>query len=298
LDRLILILVLLLVGKGLSRLSAFPGDTFKALANFVIYVSVPALILVQVPKLPISSSVLTPIVMPWVMLVASAVAVLLVSRVFRFRRRTTGALMLLVPLGNTSFLGLPMIEAFLGQDAIPYALLYDQFGTFLAFATYGSFIAAYYSRQQRPAALSLIKRVALFPPFLALLLAFAFRAWPYPHRVEPLLQSVGATLVPIVMVAVGFKLSFRLSWRRSRALVTGLVLKMVVAPLFALAICYLGGLDGPAVRVSVFEAGMPSMITAGALAISEKLDPKLAATMVGYGIVLSFGSLALLARVL
>ena len=58
--------------------------------------------------------------------------------------------------------------------------------------------------------------------------------------------------------------------------------------------CRLAGLEGLAVRVSIFEAGMPAMITAGALAISEDLDPELAAAMVGYGIILSFGSLALL----
>lgn len=297
-DKLFFILVLLLVGKGLSRLSAFPSVTFKVLANYVIYVSLPALILVQVPKLPISTGVLTPIVMPWLMLGASAVMVVLVSRLLRFRRDTTGALMLVVPLGNTSFLGIPMVESFLGRDAVPYALLYDQFGTFLALATYGSIIVALYSGKERPTAAGLVKRIATFPPFLAVLAAFAFRVWPYPDRVEPLLQSVAATLVPIVMVAVGFKLALRASRATWLPMVAGFSIKMAIAPLLALALCRVVGLEGLAAQVSVFEAGMPSMITAGALAISEDLDPELAAAMVGYGIVLSFGSLALLAQVL
>lgn len=52
--------------------------------------------------------------------------------------------MLTVPLVNAGFVGIPLIEALLGTDAVPYAILYDQFGTFLALNTYGILVAAYY----------------------------------------------------------------------------------------------------------------------------------------------------------
>ena len=40
-------------------------------------------------------------------------------------------------------------------------------------------------------------------------------------------------------------------------------------------------------QVSVLESAMPTMITAGALAIAHNLAPRLAAALVGYGILLS-----------
>ena len=46
-------------------------------------------------------------------------------------------------------------------------------------------------------------------------------------------------------------------------------------------------------RVTVLEAAMPSMVTAGALAIAHGLAPRLAAAMVGYGLLLSLATLPL-----
>ena len=297
-ENVIFILALLLIGKGLSRLAVFPANTFQTLANFVIYVSLPALILYETPRLEISTSVLTPIVMPWAMLLVSAVMVLLLSRAFRWRRATVGAMMLLVPLGNTSFLGIPMVETLLGKECVAYALLYDQFGSFLALTIYGSMVVAVYAGKERPTAGRVIKSIITFPPFIAMLAALLFRVWPYPASIGPLLKSVGATLVPIVMVAVGFKLQLRLPRQVHAPLGIGLVLKLVITPVLALAFCRLTGLHGPAVATSILEAGMPPMITAGAIAIAEDLDSELSAAMLGYGIVVSFATLGLLVQVL
>lgn len=44
-------------------------------------------------------------------------------------------------------------------------------------------------------------------------------------------------------------------------------------------------------QVNVLESAMPTMITAAALAISHRLAPRLAATLVGYGILLSLVTL-------
>lgn len=51
-------------------------------------------------------------------------------------------------------------------------------------------------------------------------------------------------------------------------------------------------------RATVLEAAMPSMITAAALAIAHGLAPRLAAALVGYGIVLSMATLPLWAALL
>jgi hypothetical protein len=52
------------------------------------------------------------------------------------------------------------------------------------------------------------------------------------------------------------------------------------------------GATGPAVVVTIFEAVMPPMITAGIIAVKHDLEPELVALMVGIGIPLSFLTLA------
>jgi predicted permease len=72
-----------------------------------------------------------------------------------------------------------------------------------------------------------------------------------------------------------------------------LVLKLAVMPTIALLLVPLLGLHGPMARVTVLEAAMPSMVTAGALAVAHGLAPRLAAAMVGYGLLLSLATLPL-----
>ena len=298
-EPFIITVAYLLIGFALKRVPAIPENAGVVLNQYVIYVALPALVLFRIPDLVFSSQLLVPVFMPWIMLLLSAVLVLALSRLLGWNRETTGCLFLLVPLGNTSFLGIPMVTAFFGPQAVPYAVLYDQLGSFLALATYGTVVLALYaSAGVRPSVAGIIRRVLTFPAFLALVIAIALKGWTYPAPLASLLGTLAATLVPVVMVAVGFQLSLKLSRSDASALGTGLGLKLIVAPLAALLLCRLARLDSEAAAVSIFEAGMPPMITAGALAFSANLAPRLSAALVGFGIVASFVTLPLLFRLL
>jgi len=100
------------------------------------------------------------------------------------------------------------------------------------------------------------------------------------------------------MIAVGFQLTLKLDLKSVVPLGAGLFMKLIIAPLAALLICYILKLDSEAARVSVFEAGMPPMVSAGALAIIADLSPRLTAALVGLGIVASFFTLPILYNLL
>jgi predicted permease len=298
-DSFAVTLALLLVGMALRRLPAFPEQTGQVLNQFVIHVSLPSLILLNIPRLSISEQIFVPALMPWAMLALSVGAVLGLSKALAWDRATTGCLLLMAPLGNTSFLGIPMVKAFFGDAAVPYAVLYDQLGSFPSLAVYGTLIVSIYgSGEGRPTPVVVGKKVLTFPPFVALLLGLALTGTTYPAAAVDLLTVLSATLVPLVMVAVGFQLDLRLGKAQAGLLGIGLLIKMVAAPLAALAICRAAGLDGEAARVSVFEAAMPPMVSAGALAIAGDLSPSLAAALVGIGIAASFLTLPLLHQLL
>src|SRR5690606_36389650 len=83
----------------------------------------------------------------------------------------------------------------------------------------------------------------------------------------------------------------RLTRDEVRPLALGLVLKLAVLPALALALVLGFGLEGDMRQVAVLESAMPTMVTAAALAISHRMAPRLAAALVGYGIVLSLATL-------
>lgn len=297
-ENFLLIFILLIFGIIIRPLKVFPENAAHTLNLFVIYVSLPALVLLNIPKLSFSHELIIPVVLPWIMILLSALLILLLSKLLGWRKSITGGLLLVVPLGNTSFLGIPMVRAFFGEDHIPYAILYDQFGSFLALATYGSVILALYGSSARPGIMDIVKRVIYFPPFIALMAALMLRFWVYPPVVTSILQMAAATLVPVVMFAVGLQISFRLPRSIISPMIFGLIIKLAIAPLAALMICNAFGIYTAPARVSVFEAGMGPMITAGALAIIAGLESELMASIVGLGIALSFLTLPLLFQLL
>ncbi len=298
-ENFIVIITYLLIGMGLRRIPAFPGETGNVLNLFVIYISLPALVLLNIPELVFSKALLVPALMPWGTLLFSCFTIVLISKLFKWDRPTTGCLLLMIPLGNTSFLGIPMVKAFFGDQGIPYAVLYDQLGSFPALVTYGSLILALYGTAgSKPTLTSVVNKVVTFPPFIALVLAFIFRPFSYPPVLASLLKVLASTLVPVVMIAVGFQLILRLNRKITSQLGIGLFLKLILTPIAALFFCKIGGLEGKAVQVSIFEAGMPPMVSAGALAILADLSPALTAALVGIGIIVSFATLPLLYHLL
>lgn len=298
-ENFVVTLVYLLIGLLLRHLSGMHRDTGKVLNAFIIHISLPALVLLKVPQLSVSGGLLILVLMPWVVLALSWALVMTAARLLAWDRATTGCMLLLVPLANTAFLGIPMVRAFLGEAAIPYALVYDQFGSFIALTTYGSLILVLYGcGAAKPTVGALVRHVVTFPPFIALMVALLLRGSSFPPLLQSLLQSLADTLVPVVMVAVGFQLSLRLSREVFGQLAIGLTIKLMIAPLVGLLLCRWLGIEGMVAQVAVLEAAMPPMVAAGAMAISVNLAPSLAAAMVGVGVLMSFITLPLLHRLL
>lgn len=290
-ENFVLIGVFVLLGMLFRRLKAFPKDSAQVLNMFALYVSLPALILLKVPQIVFSRQVMVAAVIPWGMLFFSAALVLLAARLWHWERSTTGVLLLVVPLGNTSFLGVPMIQTFFGVAGLPYLIIYDQLGTMMIMGTYGSLILALYGRESTLDLATVARKMLLFPPTVALMAGLAVRSWPYPEKLAQALQNIATTLVPVVMTAIGLQLRLRVPPKVVAPLGFGLAVKLLVAPLSALLVCRLAGLGGMVIDVSVLEAAMPPMVTAGALAVIAGLDADLAVALVGIGIVLAFGTL-------
>jgi len=295
LSALLLVVVMFVAGGALTRAGVFSEAGADVINRFVVYVSLPALVLHVVPKLHWQRELMLLVIVPWVTLLIGAIAIALLARAFKWPRNVLGALLLCAPLGNTSFLGVPLIAALRGQEAVHYALIYDQLGSFLALSTYGLFVLARFSGESTPSFAAMAKRVATFPPFLALVLALS--PVTLPEALDPVLTRIGDTLSPLAMFAVGMRLRLRPPAEYS-ALASGLGVKMLLVPACAFLIVRTFGAPGMPGQVAVLEAAMPPMLSAAALASMAGLAPELCAALAGYGIIAAFVLLPLLASVL
>lgn len=287
-ENFVLILLAIVVGYVINRLNIFSKDAPTILNQFAIYISLPAMILLQIPKLSFSIDMIIPIIVAWLVMGISALLILFLSRFFSFSKEITGSLMLVSILTNSSFLGIPIINAYMGESAMPYVLVYDQLGTFIALATYGTFIASYYSNNSKITFKIITLKVLTFPPFLSLVVALFLIGVEFNPIISKVLSSFASTIVPIALVAVGLQLQLKLPREEIKPFSVALIVKLIIAPLIAFVICKIFAWDNQASIVSIMEAAMAPMITAGAIASMAGLAPRLSSAIVGYGIIISF----------
>jgi hypothetical protein len=294
-----LILSYIIIGMLLKRFTVMPENSAMVLNAYVLYAALPALILKNISLLSFSSALYIPAITPWFLLIFVILLTLFLSKVLHWSREVTGALLIILPLGNTSFLGFPMTEALFGQEGMPYAVVYDQIGSFIALATYATIVAAMYSSKvASPSLRDIVVKIITFPSFIALIFGLGFRGYALPDFISSLIDGLALTLVPVVMVAVGFQLHFRFSRHEMGPMTIALSIKLILMPLLAGLLWYAFGQSGLVVDISIFQAAMPPMISAGAIAIMAGLAPRLVSGIIGYGILLSLISLPIVAWLL
>ena len=293
-DNYILLVACFIIGMLLRRSGRLPDNAHVALNGFVIHVSLPALTLFYVHNLRLDASLLFPVAMPWVVFAVGFVVFRFAGRLLAWPAATVGALTLTGALGNTSFIGLPMIETFYGRQGLGLGILIDQAGTYLVLSTVGILVAALYGQGAGVSLRAVVRKVLTFAPFLAFLAALLLIPVTYPQWLEALLQRLGATLVPLALVSVGYQIQWSAVQGKLRLLGLGLVFKLVVAPaLIGLLFAWLLGARGEVIQITIFEAAMAPQIGAAIVAVDHDLDPQLVTLMVGIGIPLSFLTLPL-----
>lgn len=287
-NNLLLLIICFIAGMLLRHFRRMPDNAHVTLNSFIIHISLPALTLLYIHELHLSADVFLIAAMAWLVFGLSAGFFWLMGRWLQLSRATTGALILLGGLGNTSFVGVPMVEAFYGHSGIPTAIVVDQLGSFFVLSVLGITVAGIYS-SGRPTAAEIVKRIVLFPPFIALGIALLLIPVDYAPWVAVILKRLSDTLAPLALLSVGMQLRLGHVAEHKRNLALGLVFKLFLAPL-AIYLLYvqLLGAHGHAIQVTLFEAAMPPMIAAAIVANQHDLDPPLVNVMVAVGIILSF----------
>ena len=290
-NNLLLLILCFVAGVLLRHCRRMPDNAPVTLNSFIIHISLPALTLFYIHQLKFSGDMLLTGLMPWLVFGLSAGFFVLVGRWLKLPRATVGALILVGGLGNTSFFGLPMVEAFYGQSGLSTAIIADQLGSFFALSVLGITVAGFYS-SGRPTAQQIFKRIIMFPPFISLIVALLLIPVEYAGWFTVLLKRLGDTLAPLALLSVGLQLRMGHIAEHRRNLALGVGFKLVLAPLaiFLLYVPLLGA-HGQAIQVTLFEAAMPSMITAAIVATDHDLDPPLANLMVAIGLILAFFTL-------
>ncbi len=301
----------------------FPENSHKVINTFIIFVSLPCMEFSPLRHINLNEQFFVLASMPWFLFGLGFLFFYSLGKIFQWKESTIICLCLSAGLGNTSFLGIPLIESYYSNKGLPSVLVIDQLGTFLALALPGTYLGtkARHRNLQEGNPSSLLKSLFRFPPFLALLVSIASRPLMIPNEIETGISRIGDTLVPLALFSVGYQLpgALNVNSKESNAenskvesngsldslrlrvpLFFGLIFKLLLGPILVwLSYGMFFYFSGQRIvsgsehllrdfKILIMEAGMAPMITGSLLAAEWGLAPRLAVSLVGIGIPLSF----------
>lgn len=193
----------------------------------------------------------------------------LVARLWHFDQRLESAFLLSIVLINAGNYGLPLNRLAFGAKGESRAMVYFV-ATYVVSNTFGVFIAARGSRSTWAA----IRTVFLIPlPYaaaLGILLSATHRSLPGP--LDSAVALLAPASIPGMLAVLGIRLSRARLGDRLRPLLVAAGLRLLLAPIIAVALAAVLGLTGTARQVSIVQAAMPTAIISSVLAIEFGAD--------------------------
>ena len=268
----------------------------KHLSRLAIYVLTPCLVFTL-----ISNSTVDPrefaqiIVYAIVMTVAMCVLALGVGRLLRWPGPNVDGLVLSTAFFNAGNFGLSVVLFTFGEAGLEFASV---FFVASSFATHT--LATYFAnRSHRGDAKALLKVFALPAPY-AFVLALILRAlgWAMPQVIEKPVSLIAQAAVPILLMMLGLQLSRTRIRKRFRDISVGVVLRLILGAVAAVAIAPVIGLQGLARQVAIVEASTPTAVSSALLAIEADADAEFVASVILVSTLLSSVTLTLLISLL
>ncbi len=201
-----------------------------------------------------------------------------------WERGTQGSFMFAMMLGNTGFLGFPVVLSLVGAEHFSWALFYD-LSTVVGFNIFGTAIATHYGNTKKKRGWGgTIKAILQSPAIWASTLGyFVFRTLPLPEPIDQIVKNGGWVVVTLFLIMIGIQLSKLTSLRNLKQGFTCLAIKMLLTPLVVGTGLMFFGVTGAPRLSLVLLMGMPPAFITTLMAETYKLDRDLAVTTVFLG---------------
>lgn len=276
--------ILLLGGSGFALGKLLHIDS-RSLGRVVFYIFSPVLIfnlLIQ-NRLKLNEAIGV-IALTLCVIASMGLLTFFLGTLLKLERSTLTALLITTMFANTGNYGLPLVSFAFGEKALSYAGIYFVTTTFL-FYTVGVLIASLGHMNLKEAALGLFK----IPTMYAVILAILINAWQIqiPDPINRAVDLAAGGTIPLMLILLGVELTRVQLSGSLRAMQLSVGLRLLLAPLVALMLAGLFGIQGFARQGSVTEASMPSMVSATVLATEYQLDSKLVTAVVFISTLLS-----------
>lgn len=259
-----------LVGVALRLTGIASRDHAQFILRLVFFVTLPALAFVSISSRPLALGSIALPVAGFLVNLGCALIALVYVRLARLEPATAGAVVMGSGVTNVTFM-IPFIAAGLGPDVLAAAILYDA-GNAIFLATGAYIIADRFGDAQASSALASLGKMLRTPLLLSVVAAVVVSsaAWTVPAPIISILQPLGETTSPLVLIALGAALST--AQLRSLSAYGTVGIRMLGGLLVGLFLVMAFGLRGAAAIAVIAAASAPIGFNTVTLASISNLD--------------------------
>ncbi len=270
------------VGFALRRLTALDKQTVSRLT---FYVFSPALLFDLLVNSTIEAGELGQILLfAFVAISSMGVIGWVIGRVLNLGRQHTIFLILVAMFGNVGNMGLPLNELRYGAEGLARAAPFLVVSGMLSY-TVGVILASLGTQPWQKAVCSLTKLPILYAIIAAISVTIFDLSVPTPLNSAITIAGRGA--VPVMLIVLGMQMADVRDFADIRLALPAISLRLVVAPLVAIGLLGLFGLDGLTRSVGVIEMGTPVAVATIIITTEYNLMPQAMTTAVVLSTLLS-----------
>lgn len=280
---------IILVGY-VFRKTSFVADTFvDDLNRLVFYIALPVTLFVETADMPgVSPDIAVAAVAMFAAIVLTTFAALVVS--FRIQPMRRGPFVQGSYRSNLAYLGLPVVSTLLGAQSLPIIAVAIATGV-ITHTVVSILVLRLFQRNAD--ALSIPQRlleIAKNPLIVAVVLGLLVSALsiPLPSLAVDTLDLFSRVSLPLILLVVGFRLSFRNIGGSLAAAFGSALMKLVAMPLIMWAVLTWVFPATPFVRATmVLLLAMPTAVVSQSFAEVFEADEQLAAAVVSVSTLLA-----------
>jgi predicted permease len=291
------VVILIALGYGLGWIRFLGRPFIGELNKLAFWIALPALVFRAAAHA--GKPTLATLVLIGVIAGATVLAALVawaVSRAVRIPRAASGTFVATSFFGNLAYIGIPILAHSLGRISLGDApeMLASAVIAMTAMTVINNALAVAVFQSGKLDPLALARHVLVNPLVVAgcLGILFGMSGLPVPHVCDQVLQTLGATAVPLALLCIGGSLEMtplrgHIPWMTAASAV-----KVFAMPLLAWLIARSLGLSPADTRVVLIFCACPTAVVAYTMASQMKGDQALAAGAIAVSTVTSFASLA------
>lgn len=269
-QALVPIFAYFLVGVVLRRSRFATGDHAQFVFRLVFFVTLPPLAFTTISGSEIGLRSISLPVIGFLVNLTCAFIALAYARVARLDPLLAGTVVVGTSVTNTVFV-FPFILGMLGSDALAEAVLYD-IGNAIFVGTCAYGIALRYGAGGTLSISASLVKILRTPMFIGVMAALLMNiaGWVIPSWLESILAPLGATTVPLVLIALGMSFSF--AKLRDSVVYGTVMIRMLGGLLVGSFFVFVFGLEGVTAVVVIASASAPLGFNAVTLASIARLD--------------------------